>query len=66
MLLKRIDKNVTLLFRYQFSCLIKDFSYSKARILFYQKWHQIREVTLFQDVATRCNCVCGILGVLLF
>ena len=34
-LLKRIDKKVTLLLRYQFSCFIKDFSYSKARILFF-------------------------------
>ena len=53
-LLKRIDKKVTLLLRYQFSCFIKDFSYSKARILFFvniwsQKWHQTREVTLFQE-----------------
>ena len=33
-LLKRIDKEVTLLLRYQFSCFIKDFSYSKARTFF--------------------------------
>ena len=52
-LLKTIDKK-SLLLRYQFSCFIKDFSYSKATILFFvniwsQKWHQTREVTLFQE-----------------
>ena len=50
-----LDKKVTLLLRYQFFCFIKDFSYSKSRILFFvniwsQKWHQTREVT-------RCNFV---------
>ena len=34
-LLKRNDKKVTLLLMYQFSCFIKDFSYSNARILFF-------------------------------
>ena len=53
-LLKRIDIKVTLLLRYQLSCFIKGFSYSETRILFFvniwsQKWHQTREVTLFQE-----------------
>ena len=30
----RIDKKVTLLLRYQFSCFIKDFSYSKKQEYF--------------------------------
>ena len=65
---KRIDEKVILLLRYQFSCYIKNFSYSKARILFLvniwsQKWHQTREVTLFQKIqdnkVTSRNCVNG-------
>ena len=28
-------QKVTLLLRYQFSCFIKDFNYSKARVLFF-------------------------------
>ena len=53
-LLKKIDKKVILLLRYQFSCFIKDFSYSEAGILFFvniwgQKWHQTKEVTIFQE-----------------
>ena len=65
---KRIDEKVTLLLRYQFSCYIKNFSYSKARILFLvniwsQKWHQTREVTLFRKIqdnkVTSRNCVNG-------
>ena len=34
-LFKRIDKKEVLLLRYQFSCFIKDFSYSEARVLFF-------------------------------
>ena len=53
-MLKRIDRKVTLLIRYQFSCFIKDFSYSEARILLFiniwsQQCHQTREVTLFKE-----------------
>ena len=53
-LLNGIDKKVTLLLSYQFSCFIKDFSYSKVKILFFvniwsQKWHQTREAILFQE-----------------
>ena len=53
-ILKRIDRKVTLLIRYQFSCFIKDSSHSEARILFFiniwcQQCHQTREVTLFKE-----------------
>ena len=53
-LLKRIDKKVTLLLRCQFSCFIRDFSYSEARILYFlkiwsQKWHQTKEVAPSQE-----------------
>ena len=43
--LKRIDTKVTLLLRYQFSCFIKDFTYSKEyfSLLIFQVKNGIRQ-----------------------